>query len=117
MIDWIPPRHEAPDAGRRDATRSRQTVLDVLVSWMNTAGFLPHQKRGAHYPQEYFELGRLPVLRNVVSAAVTPHHLGLQPATAASHSRQCVSCLQREWKRTEAVEKEPSSQAPLALLT
>lgn len=86
MIDWIPPRHEAPDAGRGDATRSCQTVLDVLVSWMTTAGFLPHQKRVAHYPQEYFEVRRLPVLRNVVSAAVTLHHLGLQPATATTHS-------------------------------
>lgn len=86
MIDWIPPRHEAPDAGRGDATRSRQTVWDVLVSWMNTAGFLPHQKRVAHYPQECFEVRRLPVLGNVVSAAVTLHHLGLQPTTATAHS-------------------------------
>lgn len=103
----------ARDAGCGDATRFRQTGLDVLVSWMNTAGFLPHQKRVAHYPQEYLEVRRLPVLSNVVSATVTLHHLGLQPATLS----QCVSGFQQECKRTEAVHKDPSSTSDTCELT
>lgn len=92
--------------GRGDATRSRQTVLDVLVSWMNTAGFLPSSEACSSLPTGIFGGSAFTCSEECCFCRRHTSSFGLAASSSNNTLSQCVTGFQQECKRTEAGEEE-----------